>query len=109
MNKRETWLSQHPDQTPIFLNQALDNGFDLIDLNGKLILIYEGDFETVESIEPIIITQAPKTLGEQAYEARLKGEKWKDINESLGAHALLGAKYWARKKNLQWPIRHNDL
>lgn len=67
-----------------------------------------------ETLEPAQVppekdrVSPPRTLGEKAYGMRKRGLPWAKIGNKLNLgqlSALLGAKNYARKHGLEWPVK----
>lgn len=98
----KAWLAAHPERTEAWLEQALEQGFDVHHLNGWL---------SNEEIEKRLGNTLAK--GEKAYRLKVQfpSKTWKQIGEELGysdkrivMKTIAIAKQWAIYHGQKWPL-----
>ena len=122
---------------PAWMHQAATAGFDVHHLDGErmnndpenLIMIFTGDHAQIHNIKLFESKsffgkrgkgkwmtkeeleehkRSIEALGEKAYNLRLSGILWKEVEEQTTKSAMLNAKHYAKVNDLEWPIRLSD-
>ena len=114
------WASKH-GVSDDFVSQATAAGFDIHHIDGdhgnnapeNLVMIYSGDHFAFHGAPRFAgradgvwmtreeLDERKKTNGQKAYEARLSGKRWAEIDIP---GALNVAKFYAQHAGLKWPI-----
>jgi hypothetical protein len=99
---QQRWLEQNRGKHEI-LFQSLENGFELMELRDKVVLVWAGDSAHLG----VLADRVKITKGEQAYVLRDEGHSWKEIGDDLihiwPSNACKMAKRWSKQKGLPWP------
>jgi hypothetical protein len=125
-NYHASWLAAHPDRSPEWLAERLDDGFEVHHIDGNrsnshhsnLVLIDELDHSMLHRdkrnlrvTKKAIRGLRPETieLGRVAYRTRAEGHRWEDVRNIMAAsvgHRSLWkpARAYANLNGLPWPV-----